>query len=33
VLRRIVDVSGQERVRALILDAFAAYEAEMAGVR
>jgi hypothetical protein len=33
LLRPIVDVSGQERVRTLILDAFAAYEAETAGLR
>ena len=33
LLRSIVDVSGQERIRTLILDAFAAYEAEMAGAR
>src|SRR5688572_22784295 len=33
LLRPIVDVSGQERVREQILDAFAAYEEEMAGVR
>jgi hypothetical protein len=33
LLRPIVDVSGQERVRTLILDAFAAYEADMEGVR
>jgi hypothetical protein len=33
LLRPLVDMSGQERVRALILDAYAAYEAEMAAAR
>src|ERR1700719_784017 len=33
LLRPIVDVSGQERLRTLILDTFAAYEEEMAGAR
>jgi hypothetical protein len=33
LLRPIVDVTAQNRIREHILDAFAAYEEEMAGVR
>jgi hypothetical protein len=33
LLRPIVDATAQERIRGLILEAFAAYEAELAGVR
>ncbi|HYT73505.1 MAG TPA: hypothetical protein VEL79_02045 [Vicinamibacterales bacterium] len=33
LLRPIVDATAQDRIRQLILDAFAAYEAETAGVR
>ena len=33
LLRPIIDTAAQERIRLQILDAFAAYEAETAGVR